>query len=99
MENLIEQQKSILNKIRSIQRRPIHHGFCIDLDILDNVQVNKDGKPMTSQELLDMFFETGVFIGKGGMGITRIEGVSEFQLSLLYSELADVTEQILKINP
>lgn len=67
MERLIpyldDYQLTIL-KIQNFKNRAVPSGWWIDLEALENVALNKGGKNMTPRELLQMFFETGVLMGR-----------------------------------
>lgn len=49
-------------KIQSIRNQMIPYGFDIDLDALEDVSLG--AKKMTSKQVLDLFFSTGVLIGR-----------------------------------
>lgn len=51
-------------KIQNWKNRAVPSGWWIDLDALENVALNKGGKNMTPRQLLQMFFETGVLVGR-----------------------------------
>jgi hypothetical protein len=67
MERLIpyldDYQLTIL-KIQNFKNRAVPSGWWIDLEALENVALNKGGKNMTPKEILQMFFETGVLLGR-----------------------------------
>lgn len=51
-------------KIQNFKNRAVPSGWWIDLDALENVALNKGGKNMTPKQLLQMFFDTGVLVGR-----------------------------------
>ncbi len=51
-------------KIQNFKNRAVPSGWWIDLDALESVALNKGGKNMTPKEILQMFFETGVLMGR-----------------------------------
>jgi hypothetical protein len=52
-------------KIRNFRNRMIPPGFDIDLGALENIVMGASGdKPLTPQEGIDLFFETGMFVGR-----------------------------------
>lgn len=67
MERLIpyldDYQLTIL-KIQNFKNRAVPSGWWIDLEALENVALNKGGKNMTPKEQLQMFFETGIILGR-----------------------------------
>lgn len=67
MERLIpyldDYQLTIL-KIQNFKNRAVPSGWWIDLEALENIALNKAGKNMTTKEVLQMFFETGVLLGR-----------------------------------
>lgn len=67
MERLVpyidDYQLTIL-KIQNWKNRCVPGGHWINLDALENVALNKGGKNMEPKELLQMYFETGVLVGR-----------------------------------
>jgi len=67
MERLIpyidEYQLTIL-KIQNWKNRSVPSGWWINMDMLENVAKNKGGKNMTPKEILQMFFDSGIIIGR-----------------------------------
>lgn len=61
---LDEYQLTIL-KIQNWKNRAVPSGWWINLDMLENVALNKGGKNMQPRELLQMYFETGIMVGRG----------------------------------
>lgn len=51
-------------RIQNLKNRMIPSGWWIDLDALESAALTKGGKKMTTLELLDMFFQTGVLVGR-----------------------------------
>jgi len=51
-------------RIQNWKNRAVPSGWWINMDMLENVAKNKGGKNMTPHELLQMFFDSGVLIGR-----------------------------------
>jgi hypothetical protein len=51
-------------KIQNFKNRAVPSGWWIDLEALENVALNKGGKNMSPKQLLQMFFDTGVLVGR-----------------------------------
>lgn len=51
-------------KIQNFKNRAVPSGWWIDMDKLENVAKNKGGKNMTPQELLQMFLDSGIILGR-----------------------------------
>jgi len=67
MERLIpylDDYQLTMLKIQNFKNRAVPSGWWIDLDRLENVALTKGGKAMQPKELLQMFFETGVLVGR-----------------------------------
>lgn len=112
MERLIpyidEFQLTML-KIQNFKNRAVPSGWWIDLDALENVALNKGGKNMEPKELLQMFFETGVLLGRSKdaannpMGpnwkpVIPIENTAVSELAMFYQDLLNITDKMDKIT-
>lgn len=112
MEGLIpyldEYQKTIL-KIENFKNRAVPSGWWIDLDALENVALNKGGANMQPKELLQMFFETGVLVGRSKdaagnpMGnnwkpVIPIENTAASELAMFYQDLVATIQAIEKMT-
>lgn len=112
MERLVpyidEYQLTIL-KIQNFKNRAVPSGWWIDLDALENVALNKGGKNMEPRELLQMFFETGVLVGRSKdaagqpMGpnwkpVIPIENTAASELAMFYQDLLVTIQTIEKIT-
>ena len=67
MERLIpyiDDYQLTMLKIQNFKNRAVPSGWWIDLDGLENVALNKGGKNMTPKELLTMFQEMGILVGR-----------------------------------
>lgn len=67
MERLIpylDDYQLTMLKIQNFKNRAVPSGWWIDLDGLERVALNKGGKNMTPKELLEMFFQTGLLVGR-----------------------------------
>jgi hypothetical protein len=61
---LIDDYQRTIYKIQNLKNRIVPSGWWIDLDALEDVALNKGGKAMSPKELLKMFYETGVLVGR-----------------------------------
>lgn len=50
--------------IQNFKNRAIPSGWWVDLDSLENVALSKGGKNMDAKQLLQMFTETGILVGR-----------------------------------
>lgn len=50
--------------VQNFKNRAIPSGWWIDLDSLENVALSKGGKNMDAKQLLQMFTETGILVGR-----------------------------------
>lgn len=60
----IDDYQLTMMKIQNWKNRSVPSGWWINLDALENVALNKGGQNMTPRQVLDMFFETGVLVGR-----------------------------------
>jgi len=92
-------------RIQNWKNRAVPSGWWIDLDALENVALNKGGKNMSPKELLQMFFETGVLLGRSKdaagnpMGpnwkpVIPVENTALSELATLYQDLINTIQQI-----
>jgi hypothetical protein len=51
-------------KIQNFKNRAVPSGWWIDLDALENVALTKDTAAMTPKDILQMFMDTGVLLGR-----------------------------------
>jgi len=67
---LIDEYQLDIYHIQNISNRIVPNGWWIDLDALENVALNKGGENMKPLDLIQMFMETGVLVGRsqGVMG-------------------------------
>lgn len=61
---LVDQYHVIIYRIQNVINRMVPNGWWIDLDGLENVAIGKGGENMKPMDLLNMFFETGVLVGR-----------------------------------
>lgn len=96
-------------KIQNFMNRAVPSGWWIDLDALENVALSKGGAAMQPKELLQMFFETGVLVGRSKdtnnepMGpnwkpVIPIENTAASELAMFYQNLAMVLQEIEKMT-
>lgn len=112
MERLVpyldDYQLTVL-KIQNFKNRAVPSGWWIDLEALENAAMNKGGKNMTPQELLQMFFEMGILLGRSKdlagnpMGpnwkpVIPIENTAMAELAGLYNDLINTLTQIERIT-
>ena len=60
----IDDYQLTMLKIQNFKNRAVPSGWWIDMDKLENVAKNKGGKNMTPQELLQMFLDSGIILGR-----------------------------------
>lgn len=60
----IDDYQLTMMKIQNWKNRSVPSGWWINLDALENVALNKGGKNMEPHELLKMFTETGIIVGR-----------------------------------
>lgn len=61
---LIDQYMMDVYKIQNIKLRYVNSGWWIDLDALESVALKQGGAAMTPEQLLQMFYDTGVLVGR-----------------------------------
>ncbi len=92
-------------RIQNWKNRAVPSGWWIDLDALENVALNKGGKNMQPRELLQMFFETGILMGRSKdaagnpMGpnwkpVIPVENTALSELATLYQDLMNTIQSI-----
>ncbi len=92
-------------RIQNWKNRAVPAGWWIDLDALENVALSKGGKAMSPKELLQMFFETGILLGRSKdaagnpMGpnwkpVIPVENSIMSELISLYQDLMNTIQQI-----
>jgi hypothetical protein len=100
---LIDDYQLTIYKIQNLKNRLIPAGWWIDLDALENVALNKGGENMKPLDLLQMFMETGVLVGRsqGVMGdnvnykpIIPIQNSIANDLQMLYTDLQLTLNQV-----
>lgn len=67
MERLIpyiDDYQLTMLKIQNFKNRAVPSGWWINMDMMENVAKNKGGKNMTPKELLQMFFDSGIIVGR-----------------------------------
>lgn len=108
MERLIpylDDYQLTIYKIQNWKNRCVPSGWWIDLDALENIALNKGGKNMQPKEVLDMFFSTGVLLGRSKdeagnpMGpnwkpVIPIENSAISELAGLYNDLIQTVQNI-----
>ena len=111
MERLVpyidDYQLTIL-KIQNWKNRSVPSGWWIDLNALEGVALNKGGKNMQPKELLQMFFETGILVGRSEKEdgtpqspnwkpVIPIENSIMSELAMFYQDLMNTIQAIERI--
>lgn len=100
---IIDDYQLTIYKIQNLKNRIVPNGWWIDLDSLENVALNKGGENMKPLDLLQMFLETGVMVGRsqGIMGdnvnykpIIPIQNSIATEIMALYNDLQISMNQI-----
>lgn len=109
MERLVplaDEYQMCVYRIQNFINRMVPNGWWVDLDALENVALNKGGENMKPVDLLQMFFETGVLVGRSKdiMGnnvnykpIIPIDSNAYDQLKALYEHLQITITQMQSI--
>jgi len=112
MERLIpyiDDYQLTMLKIQNFKNRAVPSGWWIDLSALEKVAMTKGGQDMQPQELLQMFFDTGVLLGRsdadGGTSqsanwrpVIPIENTAASELQMFYSDLINTISAIEKMT-
>ena len=103
---LIDDYQLTVYKVQNFKNRAVPSGWWIDLDALENVALNKGGKNMSPKELLQMFFETGVLVGRSTdiannnvnyKPVIPIENTAASELAMFYQDMQNTLAQIQSI--
>ena len=112
MERLIpylDEYQLTIYKIQNFKNRAVPSGWWIDLDALENVALSKGGAAMQPKELLQMFFDTGVLVGRSQdeagnpkgpnwKPVIPIENTAASELAMFYQDLINTVMTIEKIT-
>lgn len=112
MERLIpylDDYQLTMLKIQNFKNRAVPSGWWIDLDALENVALSKGGANMEPKELLRMFFDTGVLVGrsKGLDGnpqnpnwkpVIPIENTAASELAMFFQDLVNTITAIERMT-
>lgn len=112
MERLIpyiDDYQLTMLKIQNFKNRAVPSGWWIDLSALEKIAMTKGGQDMQPKELLQMFFETGVLLGRsdtdGGTPqspnwkpVIPIENTAASELQMFYSDLVNTISAIEKMT-
>jgi hypothetical protein len=96
-------------KIQNFKNRAVPSGWWIDLSALEKIAMTKGGQDMQPKELLQMFFETGVLLGRsdtdGGTPqspnwkpVIPIENTAASELQMFYNDLVNTISAIERIT-
>jgi len=105
----IDDYQLTIYKIQNFKNRAVPSGWWIDLDALENVALSKGGAAMQPKELLQMFFETGVLVGRSQDGsgnpqspnwkpVIPIENAAASELAMFYQDLLNTIMTIEKMT-
>lgn len=112
MERLIpyvDDYQLTMLKIQNFKNRAVPSGWWIDLSALEKVAMTKGGQDMQPRELLQMFFDTGVLLGRsdsdGGTPqsanwrpVIPIENTAASELAMFYNDLMSTISAIEKMT-
>tara|TARA_R110000868_G_scaffold154729_2_gene380875 strand:- start:2327 stop:4681 length:2355 start_codon:yes stop_codon:yes gene_type:complete len=112
MERLIpyiDDYQLTMLKIQNFKNRAVPSGWWIDLAALEKVAMTKGGQDMQPQDLLQMFFDTGVLLGRsdadGGTPqsanwrpVIPIENTAASELQMFYNDLISTISAIEKMT-
>jgi hypothetical protein len=112
MERLIpyiDDYQLTIYKIQNFKNRSVPSGWWINLDALENVALSKGGAPMQPKELLKMFWETGVLVGRSldaagqpmfqnTQPVIPIENTAASELAIFYQDLMNTLMAIEKMT-
>lgn len=112
MERLIpyiDDYQLTMLKIQNFKNRAVPSGWWIDLSALEKVAMTKGGADMEPKDLLQMFFETGVLMGRsdtdGGTPqsqnwrpVIPIENTAASELSMFYNDLVTTISAIERMT-
>ena len=112
MERLIpyiDDYQLTMLKIQNFKNRAVPSGWWIDLAALEKVAMTKGGQDMQPRELLQMFFDTGVLLGRsdadGGTQqsanwrpVIPIENTAASELTMFYNDLISTISAIERIT-
>jgi hypothetical protein len=112
MERLIpylDDYQLTMLKVQNFKNRAVPSGWWIDLSALENVAMNKGGANMSPKELLQMFFDTGVLLGRSVAAdgtpqgpnwkpVIPIENTAASELAMLYQDLVQTLGMIERIT-
>jgi len=112
MERLIpyiDDYQLTMLKIQNFKNRAVPSGWWINLDALENVALTKGGANMQPKELLQMFFETGVLVGRSldaagqpmfqnTQPVIPIANTAASELAMFYQDLLNTVMSIEKMT-
>ena len=64
LKPFLDDYQNTIIKIQNFKNRAVPSGWWIDFSALESVAMQKGGKTMTPMQLLQMFFDTGVLVGR-----------------------------------
>lgn len=95
--------------IQNFKARAVPSGWWINLDFLENAAMNKGGANMDSKQLIQMFFETGIMVGRsfdsaGNPMPQNVQPIIPMQNTIMaelegyYRDLVSIVQQIEMIT-
>ena len=105
----IDDYQLTMLKIQNFKNRAVPSGWWINMDMMENVAKNKGGANMTPKELLQMFFDTGIIVGRmlddaGNPMPGNVQPVIPMQTTIMaelmgfYQDLQNIVMSIEKIS-
>lgn len=112
MERLIpylDDYQLTMLKIQNFKNRAVPSGWWMDLDALETVALSKGGADMTPKQLIQLFMETGVLLGRSKDAadqprsqnwkpIIPIENTAASELAMFYQDLLNTVMAIEKMT-
>ncbi len=105
---IIDSAQLTIYRMQNWKARMVPSGWWIDLDALENVALNKAGENMTPKQLLRMFHESGILVGRSKdiMGnnvnykpVIPISNTNTEELTVLYNDLQfDISQMLAMIG-
>jgi hypothetical protein len=100
---LLDDYQMTMLKIQNFKNRAVPSGWWIDLDALESVALDKGGKNMEPLQLLDMFYQTGVLVGRSSdiannhvnyKPVIPISNTAAAELEMFYKDLILIVQEI-----
>lgn len=112
MERLIpylDDYQLTMLKIQNFKNRAVPSGWWIDLDALENIALSKGALPMQPKDVLQMFFDSGVLLGRSKdingepmsnnwKPVIPIENTAASELAMFYQDLVSINDAISRLT-